>query len=141
MRHQNDHDLKLWLREAKILQKASQSSSLSDSLPVLRRLINTNVLRGLSLPELTKKRDIIQRKHLLNMLAIENGSSCWAEFKQKVESSTDGEFLPYSVELRNAGYPVLWFSTESEATAYANDNGGKVVKVEGQAAVVPEFTN
>ncbi len=107
MRHQNDHDLKLWLREAKILQKASQSSFLSDSLPVLRRLINTNVLRGLSLPELTKKRDIIQRKHLLNMLAVENGSSCWAEFKQKVEGSTNGELLPYSVELRNAA--TLYF--------------------------------
>jgi hypothetical protein len=138
MCHQDNPDLQLWLREANILQKAARSTSLARSLPVLRRLIKSKVLVGITLPELTKNAGIVQRKHLLNMLALENGQESWLEFKKLVQTSPRGTLKPYSVELRNAGYPILWFSTDKEAKAYAAQNGGRVVKVEQQAAVIPE---
>lgn len=138
MRHQGNPDLQLWLREAKILQKAAKSSSLAQSLPVLRRLLNAKVLTKLSLPELKRTAVIIQRKHLLHMLAAENGASCWADLKRQIEAAPQGSMLPYSAELRDAGYPALWFSTSAEAQSYAKQHGGRVVKVCSQAIVVPE---
>lgn len=138
MCHQNNPDLQLWLREAKVLQKLAKSESLSHSLPVLRRLLNAKVLINTSLIELKNNTSIIQRKHLLQMLAAENGSSCWAEFKQHVVTAPEGSILPNSIELRDAGYPVLWFSNTAEATNYTDTYGGKIVKLGSQAAVVPE---
>ncbi len=131
-------DLQLWLREAKVLHKSAKSSSLADSLPVLRRLLEAKILVNLSLPELKRCTEIIQRKHLLNLLAVENGGSSWAEFKKLIEIAPQGTMLPYSVELKKAGYPVLWFSTSTEANQYCDTHGGKVVQVGDQAAVVPE---
>ncbi|MCW8332581.1 hypothetical protein [Vibrio paucivorans] len=135
--HQGNPDLQLWLREAKVLQKAAQSTSLADSLPVLRRLLDARVLTNISLPELKKNASMIQRKHLLNLLAAENGSNCWADFKHQITQAPKGSLRPYSTELREAGYPVLWFSTQPEAKHYADTHGGKVVQVGKQAAVVP----
>lgn len=141
MRHQDNPDLQLWLREAKVLQRAAQSALLSDSLPVLRRLLEAKVLINISLPQLKSKTEMIQRKHLLQMLAVENGSNCWADFKHKIASGPQGSMRPYSAELRDAGYPVLWFSSTVEAQSYADKNGGKVIKVGRQAAVAPEKTD
>lgn len=137
MRHQNNPDLQLWLREAKVLQKLAKSASLACSLPVLRRLLNSEVLTNISLVELKSNTAIIQRKHLLHLLAIENGASCWAEFKQQVINAPEGSMLPNSIELRNVGYPVLWFANVDEATLYAEQHGGNIVKVGKQAAVTP----
>ncbi|USD67378.1 hypothetical protein [Vibrio sp. SCSIO 43136] len=139
MRHQDNPDLQLWLREAKVLHKAALSPSLANSLPVLRRLLSAKVLEGISLPELKSQSEIIQRKHLLHMLAAENGKRCWAEFKQQIESAPQGSILPNSLELKEAGYPVLWFSSLSEANRYSEEHGGKVIKVGEQAAVTPKM--
>ncbi|MDN3616781.1 MAG: hypothetical protein ACPG5L_03700 [Vibrio gallaecicus] len=138
MRHQNNPDLQLWLREAKGLQKLAQSASLAHSLPVLRRLLNSKVLTNTSLVELKSNTKIIQRKHLLQMLAAENGAKCWAEFKQHIITAPEGSILPNSIELRDAGYPILWFANAADATLYADNHGGKVVKVGTQAAVAPQ---
>lgn len=138
MCHQTNPDLQLWLREAKVLQKLAKSTSLSRSLPVLRRLLNANVLVNISLVELKNNTSIIKRKHLLQMLAAEHGASCWAEFKQQVVTATEGSILPSSVELHDAGYPVLWFSNTAEATNYTDTHGGKLVKSGRHAAVVPK---
>lgn len=138
MRHQDNPDLQLWLREAKVLQKQATSELLSHSLPVLRRLLSSQVLTNISLKQLKNNTDIIQRKHLLNMLAVENGTRSWADFKNKVESSPQGSLRPYSVELKDAGYPVLWFSNLEEAHSYSAQRGGKVIQVNSQAVVVPD---
>jgi hypothetical protein len=137
MCHQKNPDLQLWLREAKVLQKLAKSASLSRSLPVLRRLLNAKVLSNLSLIELKNNTAIIQRKHLLHMLATENGASCWSAFKQQITTAPEGSIVPNSIELRDAGYPVLWFASTAEAATYADNHGGKIVKLGNQAAVVP----
>lgn len=138
MRHQDNPDLHLWLREAKVLQRAAQSASLADSLPVLRRLLEAKVLLNISLPQLKSKTEMIQRKHLLQLLAVENGFLCWAELKRGIVEAPQGSMLPYSAELKGAGYLALWFSNVSQAQSYIDQHGGKVVRVGSQAAVVPE---
>ena len=138
MCHQNNPDLQLWLREAKILQNLAKSGSLSHSLPVLRRLLNTQVFTNLSLTELKRNTTMIKRKHLLQLLAAESGYRSWADFKQHIVNLPEGTRIPSSIALRNAGYPVLWFPNTSEATLYTKNHGGKVVAFGHQAAVVPQ---
>lgn len=140
MRIDHDNVVNTWLLEAKKLHKATQSASLTRALPVLRRLLSSKVLVELSLPELKNKTDIIQRKHLLQMLAAENGYACWKDLKRAiaVKSNNDELLLPYSIELNNAGYPTLWFAKVEEANAYADLHNGKVVIVGEQAAWLPE---
>ena len=72
------------------------------------------------------------------MLAAENGKLCWADFKKQIAAAPQGSILPYSIELKEAGYPVLWFSNVGEAESYIAQNGGKLVKVANQAVVAPK---
>ncbi|WP_413701473.1 hypothetical protein ACLKMH_07565 [Psychromonas sp. KJ10-10] len=140
MRIDHDNVINTWLIEAKKLHKSTKSASLTDALPVLRRLLNTNVLVGVSLPDLKKKADIIQRKHLLHMLAIEAGYPNWKALKDIIQekSQQDELLLPYSIALKNAGYPTLWFANVAEAKIYADSHKGKVVIVGEQVAWIPE---
>ncbi len=125
------------LKEAKQLQRASQSDSLTRSLPVLRRLLNTETLTGLSLPELKRQRSIIQRKHLLHMLAKENGFEHWAACKRHLEC-IDNDIEPIALILRNIGYLNLWFSNYDEAYAYTIQHGGRAISVGKQAMVITD---
>ncbi|GAB3476092.1 hypothetical protein [Marinomonas epiphytica] len=138
MRHQNYSDLDCWLREAKNLHRLSQSFPISHALPVLRRLVKSKVLPQASLLELKHNTALIKRKHLLHMLAIENGAPCWGDFKQQVLASQPGSLLPSSLQLKQAGYPIHWFSNEGEALSFHETNGGKVIRVGEQAAVIPQ---
>jgi hypothetical protein len=142
MRIDHDNVINTWLLEAKKLHKSTKSESLTCVLPVLRRLLSSKVLVDISLPELKNNTEIIQRKHLLQMLAAENGFSCWKELRRAIEvkSQHDELLLPYSVELKNAGYPTLWFATVEEAQTYAQEHRGKVVIVGEQAAWLPEMS-
>lgn len=123
------------LKEAKRLHRAAHSDSLTKSLPILRRLIITNTLTGLSLPELKRQRTIIQRKHVLHMLAKENDFKNWAEYKHTIEEGEGCE--PSELILRHVGYPNLWFSNYKEAKSYAQQNGGQIIKFGTQAVVIP----
>lgn len=141
MRIDHDNVINAWLLEAKKLHKATQSESLTSVLPVLRRLLTSKILVDISLPELKKNTEIIKRKHLLQMLATENGYSCWGDLKRAIEMKSRGDelLLPYSLELKNAGYPTLWFAKVEEAQAYAQQHDGKVIIVGEQAAWLPKI--
>ncbi len=139
MRIDHDNVINIWLLEAKKLHKTSKSELLSHALPVLRRLLNSKTLVDISLPELKKNIHIIKRKHLLQMLALENGHPRWPQIKQaiQVKAQADELLLPYDIELKNAGYPTLWFAKVEEAETYAKLNQGKVIVVGEQAAWLP----
>ncbi|WP_295898630.1 hypothetical protein [uncultured Vibrio sp.] len=139
MRIEQANLVELWLYEAKLLHKSTKSDQLSSSLPVLRRLLNRKILIGLTLPKLQKDISIIQRKHLLQLLAVENGFKSWVEFKTKLESVTGSTeaYLPQRLKLKNIGYPALWFSTLEEAEAYAKTHGGEAIQMGNQAVIAP----
>lgn len=121
-------------KEAKRLQRSAQSRSLAQSLPVLRRLIKTQVFTHISLPELRRQQMSIKRKHLLNMLAVEVGFDNWNALKLRFVHSSGALSHPRT-RLLNAGYPNRWFADVAAADAYAALHGGEVIEV-GQQAVI-----
>ena len=124
-------------REAKKLHKQATSSNKLESLPILRRLIKQNVFYDVKVMELLEKRAEIQLKYIYQLLAKEVGYKTWAELKQQLEEMSDEQKRHYSMKLKGAGYPNLWFSSAKEAESYVQINGGEVIAVGEQAVVVP----
>ena len=123
------------LRVAKRLHRAARSSSLAESLPVLRRLLAAQVIRGLTLPQLNQRRSSVQRKHVLHALAIEAGFLNWDAYRGALAETPHDPPLPFDVHKPTAGYPNLWFSSLAAAKAHAARHGGHAVR-HGQQAVV-----
>ena len=121
--------------QAKHLQRQAQSKSLSCALPVLRRLIANGVFRDKSLPQLKRQPELIQRKHLLHLLALETGYPDWARLKTALLNQPACELPQYIAKQHNIGYPNLWFANHEEAHAYAKEHGGEVITVGDQAFI------
>ncbi len=129
----------LLLREARKLHRAATSKSLADSLPILRRLLGTQVIRGMTLPELSRQRHTVQRKHVLRALAIEAGYSGWEAYRGALIDMEPDRFQQFDVLRRTAGYPNLWFSSVAAAESYAVEHGGHAIRVGQQAVVLVEM--
>lgn len=121
---------------AKRLHRCATSSSLEAALPVLRRVLASDTLRGLSLPELYRRRSMVQRKHLLRTLAIEAGYPAWEAYRAALTRMTSDELEHFDVLRVHAGYPNQWFSSPEDAREHAARSGGRVVRVGTQAVVV-----
>ena len=126
------------LRVARHLHRATMSESLSVSLPILRRLLATSTLTAVSLPELQRNRDIIQRKHILRMLAVESGFKCWEDYRHALDHMGADELTHYDQFRGVMGYPNQWFSTYEEAQTFASTCNGRVLKVGTQAVVITD---
>ncbi|MEG2048198.1 MAG: hypothetical protein RR100_15210 [Comamonas sp.] len=127
------------LRAAKLLHRQALADSRAQSLPVLRRLLTSQVLQGLRLPQLFAQQALVQRKHVLLMLGREAGFPDWASYKQALLGHAADVHLPLEAAALHAGYPNHWFSTLEQARAHAAQRGGQVVKVGTQAVVLPEI--
>ena len=125
------------LREARRLHRAATSDSPAAALPVLRRLLATQVMPAASLPELFRQRARVQRKHVLRMLALEAGHASWEAFAQALPTLDAAPLLQAFDSQRGSATLKLWFPDEAQATAYAAEHGGQVVRVGQQAVVVP----
>lgn len=125
------------LRHAKRLHQAAISESLATALPVLRRILATGTLAGLSLPQLHRRRDMVQRKHILRMLAIEAGFPSWEAYRPALASMTTTQLPHFDIARAHAGYPNFWFSTFAEAEAHVASHGGRALAVGQQAVVLP----
>jgi len=124
------------LRTARHLHRSAFSDSLSIALPVLRRLLATSTLTAVSLVELQRNRDIIQRKHVLRMLAIEAGFNSWEDFRHALDRMSVDEINHYDPLRGAVGYPNLWFSNYEEAQAYANEHNCRPLRFGMQALVI-----
>jgi hypothetical protein len=124
------------LRIARNLHRAVNASALAISLPVLRRLLTTKTLTEISLPELHRCRDIVQRKHVLRMLAVEAGFNCWEDYRHALDDMNADQVSHFDQLARSAGYPNLWFSTYEEAQDYAWENNGRAMRIGSQAVVL-----
>ena len=109
----------LVLHIARNLHRAVNADALAISLPVLRRLLATKTLTEISLPELQRRRDIVQRKHVLRMLAVEAGFNCWEDYRHALDAMNPDQVSHFDQLSRSAGYPNLWFSSFDEAQDYA----------------------
>lgn len=123
---------------ARQLHRAAQAGSLATSLPVLRRVLAAGALGGLTLPQLGRQRHLIQRKHLLRMLAVEAGFATWEAYSHALKSMHAAELPHFDVLRHQAGHLNLWFSSREQAQAHAAAHGGRVVGVGGQAVVLPD---
>ncbi len=126
------------LREAKRLHRAAASESLALSLPVLRRLLAQQVLQGVSLPELRRHRHIVQRKHLLRLLALDAGFANWETYRAALPGVPVADLPHFDLVRAQAGYPNLWFSTPEEAERHVALRGGRMMRVGLQAVVLPD---
>ncbi|WP_052417429.1 hypothetical protein [Cellvibrio mixtus] len=124
------------LRIARNLHRAAYSESKVVSLPILRRLLATATLTAISLPELHRNRDIIQRKHILRMLAVETGFKCWEDYRHELDSMDADQLAHFDHWRRTAGYPNLWFSNYEDAQEYTRENSGHALRIGTQAVVL-----
>jgi hypothetical protein len=126
----------LLLREAKRLHKAASSEPLAPSLPVLRRLLASQIFQGMSLPELRRHRSMVQRKHLLRMLAMEAGCASWEAYRQALMDTPPDQLAHFEIARQGAGQLNLWFSSMDEAQAHVQAHGGRAMRVGMQAVVL-----
>ncbi len=123
------------LRAAKKLQRQATGDGLAASLPVLRRLLACGCIEGLSLPELHRRRAMVQRKHLLHTLAVEAGHAHWQAYREALSTMGVEQLSQLDVLAPRLGYPNHWFSTLEQARDHARAHGGRVVAVGRQAMV------
>lgn len=121
---------------ARRLHKAATSDDLALSLPILRRVLATDTLRGMSLPDLRRERATVQRKHILRTLAVEAGFASWEAYRRALAGMGPTDLEHFDLLRSTAGYPNLWFSTPSQAAAHTALHGGRVVRVGTQAVVI-----
>ena len=124
--------------KAKKLLKSAHSDAKSSSLPILRRLINSHVFRNVQLPDLYRHRQQIQRKHVLQLLALEAGFSDWAGLKSNYKDLSADQLALDPGRLFEFGYPNLWFRNHKEAREYVARHGGQLITQGLQAMVVPD---
>lgn len=124
------------LKEAKRLHKAATSEQLVLSLPVLRRIRATDTLQRMSLPELRRHRHIVQRKHILRMLAVEAGFASWETYRHALATLPPEQLPHFDIARHEAGQLNLWFSTLEQAQAHAAQHGGRALPVGRQGVVL-----
>ena len=132
----SEQSIRLVLRAAKKLHRSATSDSRVRSLPVLRRLISSKAFVGVSLIELFRNRQRVQRKHILRMLALEAGFNSWESFRPLLATLSDEELMIISGGCFAFGYPNLWFSSLEEAERFTAQQGGRSYQVGTQAVVI-----
>ncbi len=81
---------------------------------------------------------MVQRKHVLRMLATEAGFPNWEAYRQALECMAPEQLPHFDVIRMASGYPNLWFSSHAEALSHAQEHGGRVMKVGHQAVLLAE---
>lgn len=129
--------VQLVLREARRLHRAATSDTLSEALPILRRLLATRAVTDWSLPSLFHARGTVQRKHVLRALAREAGYASWEDYRHALPH-LDVSLLQQLVSAqRGTSVLKLWFSDTSAARRFAAEQGGQAVRIGVQAVVLP----
>jgi hypothetical protein len=123
-------------REAKRLHRAATSDSLAAALPVLRRLLAAGAITETTLPGLFRRRDTVQRKHVLRTLAFEAGSPSWEAYRPTLDHTDVRQLEAFAVVGTGYAKLNLWFSNEPDAARFASQHGGHSVRVGTQAVVL-----
>lgn len=113
-------------RLARRLHRAARSERVSVALPILRRLQAAKVFSEPRLSALFERRQKIQRKHLLRLLAVESGFADWERFCLVLADAPELAFFDADLIERSWMHANLWFASEAEARAHAAVHGGRV---------------
>ncbi|WP_250519607.1 hypothetical protein [Caballeronia sp. NCTM1] len=127
-----------YLREhARRLLRHARDGDTSASMPVLRRLLATNVTRAERLADLHAMHDDLQLKHLLSMLAVELGYPGWDACKSHIDEQPDAAIDRYRLDAGAFNdYEKNWFANESEAREWQRAHGGYIVRYGEQAVAI-----
>jgi len=129
--------LNSFLRTAKILHRITKNGSISQIMPVIRRLHVADIFYGTALSQLFKERLTLQRKHFLRLLAIESGYKSWEALKPALEEKLHANIKePFTNTANDTSVMKIWCSSESEAKDYVAKNGGEVIRYGDQAMVL-----
>ncbi len=123
-------------RQARRLQRASQSESIADAMPALRRVHAAGVLPDLALGTLYRERRALKRKHFLRALAVEAGFPDWERFRPHLDSMPPEDFEHFKVSDEWFVFLNSWLSNKTQARSFAAAHGGRVLRVGTQAVVV-----
>jgi hypothetical protein len=115
-------------RYARRLLRQARADEPLKTLPVLRRIIATQVMPELRVTDLYPVRASIQLKHVLHMLARELEFSAWEVCKHSIDSMPAAVLDRYRLELGMFGdYEKNWFPDMETARAWQQQNGGYLV--------------
>ena len=128
--------LGLALRQARRLHRAAQSGPLLQALPALRRVHAAGVLPGMGISALYRQRHVLRRKHFLRTLAIEAGYADWESWRPVLVTMLPQALDHFRLETEWNVHLNSWFSSPQEATEFARQHGGRVLRVGRQAAVL-----
>lgn len=126
----------LVLRQARKLHLAARAGSISSAMPALRRAHGAGLFPGISLSALHRQRATLKRKHFLRLLAIEAGFPDWERFRPVLEHWPPEALDHFKVADEWFAFLNSWFSTEEQASAFAAEHGGRVLRFGRQAVVV-----
>lgn len=118
----------LVLAHARHLHRAVRSQALSSSLPVLRRLQRAGVNPELSLPAFWAARGMLQRKHILRMLAREMGFTDWEACRPHVDRCAPDAVDHLKLGHEWTGRFSHWYANEAQARAHQREHGGRLLR-------------
>ncbi|WP_244825659.1 hypothetical protein [Caballeronia sp. TF1N1] len=127
-----------YLREhARRLLRQARDGDSSAALPVLRRLQSADITRASRLTDLHAKRDALQLKHVLAMLAKELGYSSWDACKNDIDTEPAARIDRYRLDAGAFNdYERNWFANEADALAWQRANGGYLVPYGEQVVAI-----
>ncbi|PKF61580.1 hypothetical protein CW745_09645 [Psychromonas sp. psych-6C06] len=126
------------LREARILHRVAKAGTISQALPILRRLKAAGAGHNQSLSTLFNQRNTLQRKHFLRVLALEAGYPSWEKYKPALLTKAQQTSFDFAHNGNDIATLNLWFSSHQEAQEYAKLQGGRVLNYGQQAVVIAD---
>lgn len=115
------HECKI---RASLLLKSLLSSDASRATQAAERLCTLPAFSRLTPGELLARKDMVQRKHTLAVIAQEQGHASWAELKQALGEAPP-RFDSEAFFAKNKGaFLNRWFSTHAEARESLRTLGG-----------------
>ena len=122
---------------ARRLLRHARADDASASLPVIRRLLASGVIKAARLADLYEARATIQLKHMLNMLAVELGHPGWDVCKNLIDSEGTQAIDRYRFDAGVFGdYEKNWFASDAAAHEWQRGNGGYIVGYGDQAVAI-----
>lgn len=109
---------------ASLLLKELASLDMARATRAAERLRALPFFASLSLGEVLARRDSVQRKHALAVIAREQGHASWGELKQARESSPSQVDFERLLARVGARFLNRWFTTREEAVASLRAHGG-----------------